>query len=114
MEAVEHGEFQCLYSAIVVAELFSSRLLTGEDKRDLRKLLGLGETVEVDSEVALRAGELRALSRRLYGRKMKLPDALVAATAFLHSATLVTRNTEHFEHLEKHGMILYNPFSSSA
>lgn len=29
MEAVEHGEFQCLYSAIVVAELFSSLIDRG-------------------------------------------------------------------------------------
>ena len=104
------SQSQILYSVVVEAELFSSHLLTEEDKIDLRQLLNIGEIIDVDSEVALKAAELRSLSRKLYQRKMKLPDALVAATAFLYSATLVTRNIDDFKHLQEHGLRLRNPF----
>ncbi|MHB1420708.1 MAG: type II toxin-antitoxin system VapC family toxin [Bacillota bacterium] len=111
MTLMESREFQVLYSVIVEAELFSSQLLTEEDKKDLRQLLKLGVIVDVDSEVALKAAELRVLNRKLYERKMKLPDALIAATALLHSAVLVTRNVDDFKVLHQHGLQLYNPFS---
>lgn len=114
MEAIESTESEVLYSVIVEAELFSSPLLTEDDKTDLRKLLSMGDIIDVDSETALKAAELRALSRRLYHRKMKLPDALVAATALMTSATLVTRNVEDFKHLQRHGLRIHNPFGPSA
>ncbi|KYH32796.1 PIN domain protein [Moorella mulderi DSM 14980] len=66
--------------------------------------------MDVDSKVALKAAELRALSKKDYNRKLKLPDAIVAATALLLSAVLVTRNVEDFKHLRRHGLHLYNPF----
>ncbi|CEP68832.1 PIN domain [Moorella glycerini] len=87
--------------------------MTEEDKKDLRRLLNLGDIIDVDSKIALKAGELRALSRKNYKRKLKLPDALVAATAIMCSGTLVTRNTDDFKHLSKHGLCLYNPFVQS-
>lgn len=43
MEMVGANQSQILYSVIVEAELFSSHLLTKEDKTDLRKLLNMGE-----------------------------------------------------------------------
>lgn len=112
MEIVDanKSQSQMLYSVVAEAELFSSHLLTEEDKIDLRQLLNIVEIIDVDSDVALKAAELRSLSRKLYQRKMKLPDALVAATAFLYSATLVTRNIEDFKHLQEHGLRLRNPF----
>lgn len=113
MEKVEVNQSQVLYSVIVEAELFSSHLLTEEDKVNLRQLLNMGEIIDVDSEVALKAAQLRALSRELCQRRMKLPDALVAATAVLHSATLVTRNIDDFKHLRQHGLRLYNPLTPS-
>ncbi len=64
----------------------------------------------MNSAVALRAAEFRALSRKKYSRKMKLPDALVAATAFINSAVLITRNIKDFSHLEKHGLEVWIPF----
>jgi predicted nucleic acid-binding protein len=70
----------------------------------------LGEIVDVDSEVALKAAELRALSKKNYQRKLKLPDAIVVATAFLYSATLITRNVDDFKYLRDYGLRLWNPF----
>ena len=69
--------------------------------------------MEVNSELALKAANLRAISKKIYQRKLKLPDAIVAATAFVHSAVLVTRNVDDFKHLREHGLRLWNPFEQS-
>jgi len=39
---------------------------------------------------------------------IKLPDAVIAATALVHNLTLVTRNVKDFERIE--GLRIYNPF----
>jgi len=78
--------------------------------QDLRDVLDLGEIIEVNSSIALKAGELRRVSKINYKRKLKLMDALIAATAMEHSATLATRNEDDFNHLLNYGLNLYNPF----
>ena len=42
------------------------------------------------------------------GRKIKIPDAIIAATALAHSYTLVTRNTADFKNIP--GLELLNPW----
>jgi predicted nucleic acid-binding protein len=51
--------------------------------------------VDVTKEIAIRAGILRYDLRRP-GRTMLLPDALIAATAGLYGAALVTDNVKDF------------------
>lgn len=41
--------------------------------------------------------------------KIKLGDAIIAATALVHNLTLVTRNTDDFTRIE--GLVLVNPFT---
>jgi hypothetical protein len=52
----------------------------------------------VDAEIARRGGELRRRFARSHGTG--LLDALIAATAQVHGARLVTRNARHFPMLE--------------
>lgn len=110
MERFEDDENEIYYSTIVEAELFSFHQLTKDQRIKIRGILDLGEIIDVDSEVALKAAELRALSNMEYHRKLKLPDAIVAATAMLCSAVLVTRNVNDFNHLSEHGLNIWNPF----
>lgn len=42
-------------------------------------------------------------------RRMKLPDAIIAATALIHNCTIVTRNISDFSGLP--GLEVLNPFS---
>ncbi len=105
---------EIIYSVIVEAELFSSWKLTEEDINDLREILDLGEIIEVNSSLALKAAELRRLSKVNFNRSLKLPDALIAATAMEHAAVLATRNEDDFNHLADYGLKLFNPFSASA
>lgn len=72
----------------VRAELFAGR---ATEERRIRRLLAPMTDLPVDAAVAERAGRLRRTAQ------LRLPDALIAATATEHRLTLVTRNMLHFE-----------------
>ena len=57
-------------------------------------LIGALTRLNVNGVIARKAGEYRALYRPSHG--MALPDALIAATAFVHQSALITRNTRHY------------------
>jgi predicted nucleic acid-binding protein len=63
--------------------------------------------IPVDLDVARTSGRLRGFARR-QGRMLHMADAFMAATAIVHGATLVTRNTKDFVEL---GVELFDPFS---
>jgi toxin FitB len=74
------------YSVITRAEL-----LAGAPQHDpaIRRLLAGMDELVVDRRVADRAGALRRAG-------LRMPDALIAATAIVHNLTVVTRNTADF------------------
>ena len=59
----------------------------------------------VNEDVADRAIEIRQ------GKKIKLPDAVIAATALLNNLTLATRNVDDFKDVE--GLLIHNPFKKN-
>ncbi|AGA91436.1 putative nucleic acid-binding protein, contains PIN domain [Thioflavicoccus mobilis 8321] len=68
-------------------------VLTGtpaEHAQPVRAFLRRFECVGIDAEIAERAVNLRQAQR------LKLPDAIIRATAMERSALLVTRNTKDF------------------
>ena len=66
------------------------------------------QVLDIDTEIARRAGELRAdMARR--GKVRQQPDMLIAATAQIHALTLVTRNVRDFDGC---GIGLLNPFAA--
>jgi predicted nucleic acid-binding protein len=75
-------------SAVTRAELFSGR---ATEERRVRRLLEAMNDVPIDAAVAERAGRLRR------GTQLRLPDALIAATALEHRLVLVTRNVRDFD-----------------
>ena len=86
--------------AIVVAELYAGArgAKDGEEQAMLENLLSLFRIVPINEDIA----RLGGLYRRDYGPShgISLPDALVAATAFLESANLKTLNVKHFPMFE--------------
>ncbi|WP_256565294.1 PIN domain-containing protein [Dyadobacter chenhuakuii] len=50
----------------------------------------------------MKAAEIRKL------HNLKLPDAIIAATAMVYNLTLVTRNTKDFSNIS--GLTLINPY----
>lgn len=78
-----------LYSVVSLAEL-----LTGAGGREREQALDLFlrhfQLCDVDRNIALQAGRLREVAGGL-----KLPDALIAATAIVRGAVLVSRDRDH-------------------
>ena len=80
-------------SAITVSELFSG-IKTTEEQNNAESILQLLQTIPVDHEIAVIGGRFRKEYKNSHGTG--LMDALIAATALHHEATLITLNTRHF------------------
>jgi predicted nucleic acid-binding protein len=61
--------------------------------------------IEIDSSIKSIAIEIRKTS------KIKLPDAIIAATAIKHNLTLLTRNEKDFVGII--GLELFNPWDAA-
>ncbi|MBV6509634.1 MAG: tRNA(fMet)-specific endonuclease VapC [Acidimicrobiales bacterium] len=81
------GQHRLHYSVMTRAELFAGTMAT----QVVNQLLGPLREVSVDRAVAERAGRIR----RETG--VRLPDALIAATALERGLAIATRNRRDFE-----------------
>jgi len=88
---------QLLISAMTVAELHAG-VREGEEREALDYFIASFEIVPVTERVASIGG----LNRRDYGKShgVGLADAIIAATAEVEEADLVTLNKKHFPMLE--------------
>lgn len=81
------GQDEVHVSVITRAQLFAGR---GTEERRVRRLFESLVELPVDRPIAERAGRLR----RTLG--LRLPDAIIAATALEHRLALATRNSRDF------------------
>lgn len=70
-----------------------------------RELLNYLIEIPLNSEIAEQTIEIRK------AHKIKLPDAIIAATALISGVKLVTRNSSDFSKIP--GLVLVNPFEVS-
>lgn len=84
------GRHRLHYSVVTRAELFAGS--TGTELA--ARLLAPFREVPVDRAIAERAGRIRRESG------LRMPDALIAATALERKLGLATRNTKHFESVQ--------------
>ncbi|HEY9866807.1 MAG TPA: type II toxin-antitoxin system VapC family toxin [Candidatus Obscuribacterales bacterium] len=82
-----------LISSITVAELYAG-VREGKERTALNNFISVFEVVPIDEKIAILGG----LYRRDYGKShgVGLADALIAATANIKQAKLVTLNQKHF------------------
>ncbi|RMD59323.1 type II toxin-antitoxin system VapC family toxin [Candidatus Parcubacteria bacterium] len=80
------------FSVISEAEIYSN-VRPGEISA-VRALFSSLTRLDVSGEIARKAGEYRA--QYLPSHSLALPDALIAATAFVVGADLITRNVRHY------------------
>ena len=90
------------YSALSRLELFSFPHLKPSDEARLASIIECFDEVPIDERVI---DEAIAVRKR---RKIKVPDAIIAASARVMGAALVTRNSCDFVDIP--GLILHDPF----
>lgn len=95
-----------LLSAVTVAELFAG-VREGQERTALNAFLGAFEILPVDRAVAERGGLFRRDYVKSHGTG--LADALIAATAEVHNAQLVTLNERHFPMLSNVAVPYHKP-----
>ena len=89
-------ENMVFFSAITEAELLSGKECSKIEKKSLVfEILSNGTKIPVDNDIAQKAGAFR----RVYG--VNLQDTMIAATAFVMKAKLITRNLKDFKKIKE-------------
>ena len=84
------------YSAVTEAELISGRECDKiEKKAKILDFLSNFAKVNVNNEIAVKAGDFSRTNN------IETADAIIAATAFVMKANLVTRNVEDFKKIKE-------------
>ncbi len=89
-------------SALVIAELNYGAKSSQNTEKNLEKLSRFIDVIRIipfDLSCALKFGDIKSKLRAI-GKPTGEVDALIAATAITHKATLVTNNLRHFENIE--------------
>ncbi len=81
-------------SVISEIELLSYASLDSADLNTIKTFLAEAEIFPVDATIVEQVAEIRRK------HKIKLPDAIIGATAKIQSRTLLSRNTKDFEKIE--------------
>ena len=90
-EARKRPEVSVIYSAITRIEVLGFPNLSEQEEAAVRRLLNEFQEVAVSNAVIERTIQIRKLVR------IKIPDALIAASADTAQAVVVTRNTGDFQ-----------------
>jgi predicted nucleic acid-binding protein len=80
-------------SAITIAELYAD-IREGRERTELDSFISQCNVVAVEMQIAERGGLLLRQYNKSHG--VGFPDAMIAATAEVERATLVTLNLKHF------------------
>jgi predicted nucleic acid-binding protein len=88
-------------SVITEIELLCWAKPTERDLQVLHNFINDAQVFELEKDIKLKTAELRK------SYKIKLPDAIIAATALSYNLTLLTRNVSDFKSID--GLSLINP-----
>ena len=92
---------QPVISAITEFELLFWKTATKEDLKVLHNFINDALVIELEQAIKIKTAEIRKVVR------IKLPDAIIAATALIYDFTLLSRNLPDFEDIE--GLKVINP-----
>ena len=95
-------KFHPTISAITEIELLCWKSATESDLAILKDFIEDSVVFELEKDIKLKTVDFRK------SYKIKLPDAIIAATAFVRNLTLLTRNTSDFKDIP--GLDLVNPW----
>ena len=90
-----------LISVISYMEVLGFKFRNNEEENFVRELIDLFEVQFIDQAIAEKVIEIRKQNR------IRLPDAIIAASAAVNKLCLVTRNIEDFRNIN---ITILNPF----
>jgi len=115
-EIFQQPKNEMLISVITEAELLSTPTVCEDAglKAGIIEFINDSDyVIEVNRNIAQTAGEIRSSLHYEFGRKIKLPDALIASSAIHFDAILVSNNDRDFKDISlKYNMKYYNPVSN--
>jgi len=82
---------QPVMSTITEIELLSWKSVSETDDEIIKKFIGDSKVIELEPAIKTKASEIRKKTG------IKLPDAIIAATALVYNLTLITRNIKDFK-----------------
>lgn len=88
-------------SAITEIELLCWKTATEKDLEVLHNFINDSLVFELEKDIKLKTADIRKV------HKIKLSDAIIAATALVHDLILLTRNVSDFKNID--GLDLINP-----
>lgn len=89
-------------STITKIEIMGWHKIPESEKVKLTAFMDNANVIYIDGDIEAKTIELKQ------EMKIPVPDAIIAATAYVYNLVLVTRNEKDFKHIE--GLNLYNPF----
>lgn len=92
-------------SVISKIEILGWNPPTQKEADECRDFMDDATVIELSNPIVEKTIEIRKTAR------IKLPDAIIAATALVHGLTLLTRNVSDFSNVP--GLTVINPFSTS-
>lgn len=90
-------------SAITEIELLCWRSATEKDMKVLHNFISDAFVIELEKPIKYKTAEIRKK------HKIKLPDAIIAATSMVYELSLLTRNISDFDKID--GLDLINPWN---
>jgi predicted nucleic acid-binding protein len=96
------NEVRPAISAITEIELLCWKTATEKDLEVLHNFIDDALIIELEQPIKYKTADIRKK------HKIKLPDAIIAATSMVYELTLVSRNVSDFKNIE--GLRLINPW----
>jgi hypothetical protein len=93
-------------SAVTEIELLCWKAPSEKDLEVVKNFITDCFVIELEQSIKTKTAELRIL------HKIKLPDAIIAATALVYDLTLLTRNINDFSGID--GLSVLNPWEQTA
>jgi tRNA(fMet)-specific endonuclease VapC len=94
--SAKNARFYC--SSVSRKELLDRPGLSGTERKRINRLLQLVRVLTLDPVIAAAASELL---QKYHYQPLRVPDALIAATAWIKNFPLITRNRKHYIFIEE-------------
>ena len=92
------------FSVITEIELLCWKTASDEDINLIRSFINDSTVIELERSIKYNTVDIRKI------HNIKLPDAIIAATALVYNLTLITRNVSDFKNII--GLKLKNPWNT--